>query len=82
MTSLFIFFILSPSPLDSFLVHHGASTNSHMVALGENPGIEVRRHVVANVHLCSVLQKKPAAHGPSTVKIMLETSLVKKLSLI
>eukprot|EP00438_Fugacium_kawagutii_P034674 Skav219061 [mRNA] locus=scaffold1033:55391:57142:- [translate_table: standard] len=42
-------------PLDALLVHHGASANGHMIALGEDPGIEVRGNVLTNVHLCSVL---------------------------
>mmetsp|Transcript_76283 Transcript_76283/g.120462 ORF Transcript_76283/g.120462 Transcript_76283/m.120462 type:complete len:339 (-) Transcript_76283:652-1668(-) len=41
--------------LDALLVHHRAGAHGHMVALGEDPGVEVRRHVLAHVHLGTVL---------------------------
>mmetsp|Transcript_101268 Transcript_101268/g.123990 ORF Transcript_101268/g.123990 Transcript_101268/m.123990 type:complete len:327 (-) Transcript_101268:164-1144(-) len=42
-------------PLNALLVDHGASANSYVIALGEDPGIEVRRDILADVHLCSFL---------------------------
>ena len=44
-----------PWPLNALLVHHCASAHGHMIALGENPGIEVRRHVFTHIHLRTVL---------------------------
>ena len=42
--------------LDALLVHHRASAHGHMVGLGEDPGVKVRRHVLAHVHLGTVLR--------------------------
>mmetsp|Transcript_83181 Transcript_83181/g.214271 ORF Transcript_83181/g.214271 Transcript_83181/m.214271 type:complete len:590 (-) Transcript_83181:14-1783(-) len=41
--------------LDALLVHHGAGAHGHVVVLGEDPGVEVRRHVLTNVHLSALL---------------------------
>mmetsp|Transcript_76284 Transcript_76284/g.120466 ORF Transcript_76284/g.120466 Transcript_76284/m.120466 type:complete len:499 (-) Transcript_76284:183-1679(-) len=41
--------------LDALLVHHRAGAHGHMVTLGEDPGIEVRRHILAHVHLGPLL---------------------------
>mmetsp|Transcript_47301 Transcript_47301/g.146472 ORF Transcript_47301/g.146472 Transcript_47301/m.146472 type:complete len:510 (+) Transcript_47301:401-1930(+) len=42
-------------PLDALLVHDGARAHGHVVALGEDPGVEVRGDVLAHVHLRALL---------------------------
>ena len=37
---------LDSQPLNALLVDHSAGAHGHMVTLGENPGIEVRRHIL------------------------------------
>ena len=37
---------LDSQPLNALLVDHSAGAHGHMVTLGEDPGIEVRRHIL------------------------------------
>ena len=41
--------------LNALLVDDGASANGNMIALGEDPGVEVGRHIISDVHLGPVL---------------------------
>mmetsp|Transcript_5835 Transcript_5835/g.10519 ORF Transcript_5835/g.10519 Transcript_5835/m.10519 type:complete len:428 (-) Transcript_5835:55-1338(-) len=41
--------------LDSLLVDDGAGSDCHVVALGEDPGVEIWRHIISHVHLGTVL---------------------------
>mmetsp|Transcript_101267 Transcript_101267/g.123986 ORF Transcript_101267/g.123986 Transcript_101267/m.123986 type:complete len:332 (-) Transcript_101267:164-1159(-) len=42
-------------PLDALLVHHRPRAYGHMVALGEDPGVEIRRYIFTHIHLGTVL---------------------------
>ena len=46
---------LSPIPPPRLFVHHGAGAHSHVVALREDPRVEVGRNILAHIHLSAVL---------------------------